>query len=39
MSQITREIGTKQVYVSRPYVASTPPLIGRQEEMEMITAA
>ena len=39
MSQLTHQIGQKQVYVSRPYKALTAPLIGRQLEMEMITAA
>jgi len=39
MSQITRQIGQKQVYVSKPYVALTAPLVGRQTEMELITAA
>ena len=42
MSQTTRQIGQKQVYVSRAYKpqeSSIGPLIGRQVEMEMITAA
>jgi len=39
MSQIAHQIGEKQVYVSSPYVAKTAPLIGRQTEMELITAA
>ncbi len=40
MSQITQQIGQKQVFLSRPYkLTTTSPLIGRQAEMEMITAA
>lgn len=39
MSQIARQVGEKQVYVSNPYVATTAPLVGRQTEMELITAA
>jgi MoxR-like ATPase len=40
MSQITRQIGEKQVFVSRPYKSlDKTPLVGRQLEMEMITAA
>ncbi len=42
MSQITRQIGQKQVYVSKPYrlpAELLTPLVGRQAELEMITAA
>lgn len=42
MSQITRQIGQKQVYVSKPYRLPEElltPMIGRQKELEMITAA
>ena len=42
MTQMTRQIGQKQVLVSRPYrlpESRSTPLIGRQIEMELITAA
>lgn len=40
MSQTTQQIGEKQVILSRPYALTlTSPLVGRQSEMEMITAA
>lgn len=42
MSQITRQIGQKQVYVSRPYrlpAQLLTQMVGRQAELEMITAA
>lgn len=35
----TLMIGSKQVYVSQPYQAPSTELIGRREEMKLITAA
>jgi MoxR-like ATPase len=41
MSQITRQVGQKQVYVGKPYKPreSAGPLVGRQTQMGLITAA
>src|SRR5258707_1931346 len=42
MSKITGQIGQKQVYVRKPYRCPAElltPLVGREAELEMITAA
>lgn len=39
MSQKTDRIGEKLVYVSEPYEATVGPLVGRETEMKLVTAA
>jgi MoxR-like ATPase len=39
MSQKTTTIGNKLVYLSQPYRASVSPLVGRETEMKLVTAA
>jgi MoxR-like ATPase len=39
LEQITAEIGGKVVHLSQPYNARIPPLVGREAELALLTAA